>query len=157
MYAKINGVNLISYPYGWSDFVADNPYTNYQQNTDFVSMFPNTDFGQQGYSLVEVTQVSQPTTSREQILEEGTPVLANGVWVQVWNVTQKSDEEIAAMTADAAAGVRKQRNIKLTACDWTQIADSTADKAAWAAYRQALRDLTKQSGFPWDIVWPTQP
>ena len=157
MYAKINGLNLVVYPYGWSDFVTDNPYTNYQQSTDFVSLFPSTDLGQKGYSLVEVTQVSPPTTSREQILEEGTPVLVNGAWTQIWSVTQKSNEEIAAMTADAAAGVRKQRNIKLTACDWTQVADAPVDKTVWATYRQALRDLPSATGFPWDMIWPTEP
>ena len=31
------------------------------------------------------------------------------------------------------------------------------DKAAWAAYRQALRDISKQSGFPWTVAWPVAP
>jgi hypothetical protein len=53
--------------------------------------------------------------------------------------------------------VRAERNAKLTATDWTQVADSTADKAAWATYRQALRDITAQGGFPWTIDWPVQP
>jgi len=41
--------------------------------------------------------------------------------------------------------------------DQTQLADSTADKPLWAAYRQELRDVTAQAGFPWDITWPEQP
>ena len=35
--------------------------------------------------------------------------------------------------------------------------DSPVDKDAWAVYRQALRDVPAQSGFPWDVAWPTQP
>ena len=56
-----------------------------------------------------------------------------------------------------AAEVRAERNTKLAATDWTQITDSTADKTAWAVYRQALRDIPAQAGFPWTITWPTQP
>jgi hypothetical protein len=59
--------------------------------------------------------------------------------------------------AVAAAGVREQRNQKLKDSDWTQVADAPVDQAAWAAYRQALRDITSQAGFPWTIDWPEQP
>jgi hypothetical protein len=63
----------------------------------------------------------------------------------------------ARKDAEQAASVRNQRTEMLKDCDWTQIADSTADKAVWATYRQALRDITAQAGFPWEITWPTQP
>jgi len=63
----------------------------------------------------------------------------------------------ARKDAEQATNVRNQRTEKLNDCDWTQIADSTADKAVWATYRQALRDVPLQAGFPWTITWPTQP
>jgi len=63
----------------------------------------------------------------------------------------------AMKDAEQAASVRNSRTEKLKDCDWTQIADSTADKTAWATYRQALRDITTQSGFPWTITWPESP
>lgn len=63
----------------------------------------------------------------------------------------------AMKDAEQAANVRQQRNEKLKDCDWTQIADSTADKPTWAVYRQALRDISAQSGFPWTITWPDAP
>ena len=63
----------------------------------------------------------------------------------------------AMKDAEQAANVRKTRTQMLKDCDWTQIADSTADKAAWATYRQALRDITAQSGFPWTMTWPESP
>jgi len=63
----------------------------------------------------------------------------------------------AMKDAEAAKGARETRTQLLKDSDWTQIADSTADKAAWATYRQALRDVPSQSSFPWDITWPTQP
>jgi hypothetical protein len=49
------------------------------------------------------------------------------------------------------------RTIELAQCDWTQAADSPADKAEWAKYRQALRDLPAQNADPNKIVFPTRP
>jgi hypothetical protein len=63
----------------------------------------------------------------------------------------------AVKDAMHAANVRQQRNDKLKDSDWTQLADSPVDKTAWAAYRQALRDITAQADFPWTIDWPAQP
>ena len=63
----------------------------------------------------------------------------------------------ATKDAEQAKSVRTSRNDKLKECDWTQITDATVDKTAWATYRQALRDITKQIGFPWTIIWPKTP
>ena len=63
----------------------------------------------------------------------------------------------AAKDAEQAKSVRTSRGEKLKDSDWTQVADAPVDKAAWATYRQALRDVTGQEGFPWTITWPTQP
>lgn len=52
---------------------------------------------------------------------------------------------------------RVKRNALLAASDWTQVADAPVDQAAWATYRQALRDITAQAGFPESIEWPAQP
>jgi len=59
----------------------------------------------------------------------------------------------------AEANVREKRNALLVESDWTQIADATVDKAAWATYRQSLRDITTHSNFPdlEDSDWPTAP
>ena len=98
----------------------------------------------------------------------------DGQWFTKWNlgpsffdtedaeghVTTAAENEAnykAAKDAEQAKSVRDSRTEKLKDSDWTQIADSTADKAAWATYRQALRDITAQDGFPWTIDWPTQP
>ena len=63
----------------------------------------------------------------------------------------------AIKDAEQASAVRKSRGEKLANCDWTQVADAPVDKAVWATYRQALRDVTAQSGFPWTITWPDAP
>ena len=63
----------------------------------------------------------------------------------------------ASKDAEQAKSVRATRGDKLAECDWTQVEDAPVDKAVWATYRQALRDVTTQTGFPWTIEWPTQP
>ena len=63
----------------------------------------------------------------------------------------------AQKDAEQAKSVRDDRNKRLTESDWTQVADAPVDQAAWATYRQALRDVPSQAGFPWDVQWPTQP
>jgi hypothetical protein len=63
----------------------------------------------------------------------------------------------AIKDAEQAKSVRASRDEKLKDCDWTQVADAPVDKAVWATYRQALRDVTTQIGFPWTITWPVAP
>ena len=69
-------------------------------------------------------------------------------------VTQEQQAE-----ADSQAHrVRVDRTLRLQASDWTQgkdIADEVS--TAWATYRQALRDVPSQEGFPWGVTWPEQP
>ena len=62
-----------------------------------------------------------------------------------------------AKDAEKATSVRNSRTVMLKDSDWTQLADSTADKAAWATYRTALRDVPTQAGFPWEVTWPDAP
>jgi len=68
------------------------------------------------------------------------PVLEGG-WVYKVAVAEMTAEEIQSAKDSAMAQIRSDRTRLLAACDWTQIADSTADKTAWATYRTALRNL----------------
>lgn len=70
---------------------------------------------------------------------------------------QPDVEGSAANLAQLAARVRAERDARLTVCDWTQMPDAplTADaKTAWGVYRQALRDVPEQAGFPVVVEWP---
>jgi hypothetical protein len=88
---------------------------------------------------------------------EAAPVLEDGSWVQSWAISPASDEEISQRTGELASNLREQRNALLSASDWTQVADAPVDQAAWATYRQALRDITAQEGFPHSVNWPVNP
>ena len=68
--------------------------------------------------------------------------------------------EIAALqptSEQLAEDARAKRNTLLAASDWTQVIDAPVNQAAWAVYRQALRDITSQAGFPTTIDWPVEP
>jgi hypothetical protein len=56
-----------------------------------------------------------------------------------------------------SSNVRTKRNKLLAESDWTQVADAPVDQAAWATYRQELRDVPAQAGFPNAVEWPTSP
>lgn len=64
----------------------------------------------------------------------------------------------APTTEEIAAAVRAERDRLLAATDWTQAADvPQATKDLFAPYRQALRVVPQQSGFPENIDWPVKP
>lgn len=80
--------------------------------------------------------------------------------VQQWMVIPCSTEEAENRTNLQSEAIRAQRDQLLAECDWTQLSDIPldADKVQeWKTYRQALRDLPLQPGFPWTIEWPVEP
>jgi len=81
----------------------------------------------------------------------------DGKWYTKYSVAEMDADAITAKDTAQAKAMRDQRGEKLADSDWTQVADSPVDKAAWATYRQALRDVTTQSGFPWSVTWPDAP
>jgi hypothetical protein len=91
-----------------------------------------------------------------QHLEEGPALLIDGVWTQNYIVTDLSADESAAKVGAQWNVIRAERNRLLVASDWTQLPDAPVDAAAWATYRQALRDVTTQAN-PFAIVWPESP
>ncbi|ACT08828.1 putative phage tail fibre protein [Dickeya chrysanthemi Ech1591] len=56
-----------------------------------------------------------------------------------------------------AEDARRQRDNLLTASDWTQVSDAPVDQQAWRTYREILRQVPEQAGFPLNIAWPVQP
>jgi hypothetical protein len=99
----------------------------------------------------------QPAYDHTKDVSEGPFVLRDGVWTLTWSVSDASSAEIDYRVNDQWRNVRNERNARLAACDWTQLADATVDAAAWAVYRQALRDLPQAQTDPFNIVWPTSP
>lgn len=158
MLAKIKSGDLVKFPYTFADLQADNPYTNYGSNFNIASIFPDTEAAAEGFSLVEVNDAPAPTyDQRTQKIQQTDPKQIGEVWVREWVIIDRSADELAQSNVSQAQAIRDQRTQKLKDSDWTQVADAPVDKAAWATYRQALRDIPSQAGFPWDIQWPVEP
>lgn len=81
----------------------------------------------------------------------------NGKWYTKYSVVDMSNEAKAALDAQQANNVREDRNKRLAETDWTQLTDAPVNSSAWGTYRQNLRNITEQSGFPWEVTWPTKP
>lgn len=150
MYALIENGQVVKYPYSANELKQDNPQTSYPSTlTDEVLA---------RFGVVAVAATAAPTHNEATHgVRETAPEQVSGAWRQKWETYALSAQEAADKAANKAAKVREIRNEKLSKCDWTQVADAPVDKAAWATYRQALRDVTAQAGFPWEVQWPTEP
>jgi hypothetical protein len=136
---------------------------NYAVTEDnFRALFPNTSFSWPfvaeeveplGFGLYDFS--NQPDLGTfEKAVEVAPAKNEHNIWRQTWVVEPMNEEEVVARTEQEWANVRNQRNFYLIRSDWTQLSDAPVDAAAWATYRQALRDITTQSD-PFNIVWPT--
>lgn len=149
MHALIKDGAIVKYPYSVTDAKRDNPNVSFPANPSDIALV---DFG-----VMRVFFSPQPDIATNQVLTEDAPIFSetDQRWTQVWIARDKTTEEIDSEMAAKAAEIRSTRDHLLAESDWTQVADSPVDKAAWALYRQALRDISSQDGFPWTVIWPT--
>lgn len=109
---------------------------------------------------VVVQPTDRPADGRFQVINEESPTFNGTAWVQVWTQTDMTSDQANAVTAGAWGGLRAERDALLSACDYTQLPDSPANstvKAAWATYRQALRDLPGNIADPFSATFPDPP
>jgi hypothetical protein len=144
---------------------------------EFRALYPDTSFPQvlskeilEDFNAVAIMEGPQavPTTPYEYSYRNGIQEI-NGKWFTKYEVgpvftdndEQTAEEQELAYKAQVderyAVGVRQTRNELLKESDWTQVADAPVNKEAWATYRQALRDITAQSTFPFNIEYPVKP
>ena len=125
-----------------------------------------------GVDVVFETPQPTPSGAYKKVVRNGVEQNAKDQWVQAWVeqdmfedttvdgvTTTKAEHEAAYQTkvdADAAKAIRLTRNNLLSSSDWRGLSDITMS-SDWATYRQALRDVPSQSGFPHDITWPEKP
>jgi len=132
--------------------------------SEFRALFPNTSLPQQlSESLINelggdvVFEGAQASPTRYQIGFRDGVEQVNGKWYTKYSVADMDAEAQTAKNVEQAKSVRNTRDQLLKDSDWTQVADAPVDKQVWATYRQALRDVTTQTGFPWTITWPDAP
>ena len=155
-------------------------FTKTQQvvsETEFRNLYPNTSFPKilapevlADFNAVAILEGphATPTSPYEYSFRDGiqeingkyfTKYSLGPIFVDNENQTA-SEQELeyrARINEERASSVRNTRNQLLKESDWTQISDATVNKDIWLSYRQELRDITIQEGFPFNIIWPTQP
>lgn len=133
-------------------------------DSEFRAIHPDTGFPQvlveeilDAFGADPVFNGPQAQPTRYQVAYRDGVEQVNGKWYTKFAVADMGDEAKAALDDQQAASMRSERNRRLSESDWTQVEDSPVDKAAWATYRQALRDIPAQAGFPWEVTWPAKP
>ena len=153
MYVLAPNQTVETFPYSIGALRRDNP------NVSFARNLSNTTLA--NWNVYPVADRPQPSFDpATENCNQVNPTFENGEWVTAWQVTSASADEIAQRLVDESEAVRQDRNERLADSDWTQFNDSplsSADKTAWATYRQSLRDLPSAAGFPFTMVWPEKP
>ena len=135
------------------------------KNVSFPSNMESVDVRPYGFAPFKYSD-PEPYDPKWQKAEELPPVEVANTFMQQWQIVDLYTEaekankilDIEAEELLAAQNfVRLKRNSLLSESDWTQVDDAPVDKAAWATYRQALRDITDQVGFPHTVEWPVKP
>ena len=143
------------FPYTLGDLRRDNPQTSFPKKIgDAIlasyGIFHVMPDAQPEHDPLVQTVVRDDQPHRETSVDEETgETYKTGRWVIGFTVVNKPQDQ-------AETAVRNQRNRLLSDTDWMALSDNTMTPE-WASYRQALRDITEQTGFPYSVVWPTKP
>lgn len=157
MFIKTDGQNnIVAYYYSLDNYRAENRNKSLPKfiSTEYLAtehVFPVYSTEKPDYS--EATQ-SAIADSNNPYLDE------DGFWKYGWTIIDKTEDAIEHDTMLKAMQVRRQRDEFLAACDWVTlkaIDTNTSIDPDWVTYRQALRDITTQDGFPYSVAWPTKP
>lgn len=142
MYVKIANDEVEAFPYTLDQLKRDNPNVSFPETISSETLA--------SYNVFPVTLTEPP--AHDQLVELVTmanPALADDVWTQAWTKVNRTEEE-------ASSNIRAERDSRLLATDYHAMSDRTMSDEM-RAYRQALRDVPSQSGFPFNVTWPTKP
>jgi hypothetical protein len=133
---------IVEFPYAASKLKSDNP------NVSFPSDLTDVDLS--SWNVYGVTTAEKPEYNHlTQTRLLGTPTYSGGSWSVGYTVTNKPE-------ADAASSTRKKRDGLLEETDVFALSDRTLSDEM-RQYRADLRTIPEQSGFPFDVTWPTKP
>lgn len=145
-----------TWPYSIVQLRLDNPETSFPDNIYDPETVSNELLA--SYNVFPVTPTSAPPYNEQtQRVEEVNPTFDGSTWSEAWQIIALTPEQQQQKTEAKAYEVRQERDKLLEKCDWTQLPDTPVDPAAWTTYRQDLRNVPQQAGFPWNVTWPTPP
>jgi hypothetical protein len=154
MYVKAEGDTVVRYPYSLSTLAQDHPQVSFPRafSADMLAGFGV-------YPVEEAPAPDHDPVTQNAVLRQAPERIA-GAWTLYWDVTAKTKVEAQHYRDRTAAEQRAARDAALSACDWVIVKHLEAGSPvpdAWVEYRQALRDLPAQPGFPFTLTWPVEP
>lgn len=167
-YVEVTSDNqIVTYPYTFSSLQAENPYTNFGNNTDVMFWFPQTNAATElGYKLLPVLESPIPSYNPlTQYYAPGPIEYTNGNWYTTYVVYNYDPEQQAEQDAQRKQANKQQASLLLSQTDWTTIptvADPAqsnpylANQAAFIEYRNQVRAIAIN---PPVVVesWPVEP
>jgi hypothetical protein len=152
---KTSNGQIEQFPYTLGDLRRDNPNTSFPKKIGdailasygIYHVMPET---QPEYDSLVQTLVRDPEPHNNEtaVNEETGETYKTGRWVIGYTVNNKPQDQ-------AETNVRNKRDRLLSDTDWMALSDNTMS-TEMATYRQALRDITSQEGFPYSVTWPTK-
>lgn len=149
MYAKVSNGSIVAFPI-----------------MDLQTLYPNTSFPDvipdemlpEGIFRVYQAPLPEFDPKTKKVYQNPAPEFVDGRLVMGYRIIDLSQEEIERQKATNSINIRSMRDSLLRDCDWTQGKDIPEEiSSKWSVYRQALRDITAQEGFPETVVFPTKP
>jgi len=150
------------------DIKSDREIRTIHKNTSFPRVWDEGVCESIGIDPVLITPKPAASAPYKIVERNGAEKDAKDNWVQAWAERDmfatdgegtKADKETAyqaRLDAEASVSARDKRDELLAKTDWLALSDTTMS-SEWTTYRQALRDVTGQAGFPNTITWPTEP
>lgn len=151
MYIKVNNGIIEKYPYSIGELRKDNPQTSFPKNPTLTLL--------EEWGVFPVQPVNSPSVDYTKNVRESTPVYNNG-WTQVWEIIDATADEIAERVSGKSIEVRYERDRLLAETDWVVVKSLESGfqiPTEWQTYRQGLRDIPEQNGFPFSVMFPTKP
>ena len=140
---KTSNGQVEQFPYTLGDLRRDNPQTSFPKKIGDAILA--------SYGIYHVMPETQPEYDNlvQTLVRDPEPHNnETDRWVIGYTAENKPQEQ-------AEEAVRNQRDRLLSDTDWMALSDNTMTPE-WATYRQALRDITGQAGFPYAVTWPTK-
>ena len=148
MFAKISGNTVLEWPI-----------------PSIAARFPNISFSTNGYDnlpegYVFVGVIPQPDPQPGKKVVPGMPVKQGESWVQSWDLVDLTDLELKEISDNRALNIRQNRDTLLQESDLSILRayeQGIPAPAELVEYRQKLRDIPLQVGFPDQVQWPVKP
>lgn len=150
MFVKAENDEILEYPYSIKKFRADNP------TISFPAEISNEMLATYGVYPVDYGPAPAYNPATQKLVNSSQPSFINGSWVLTKSIVTMEADEAQSCERREAAQQRRRRDQRLEQTDWCALSDVTMS-SEMATYRQALRDVPQQAGFPYTITWPTKP